>query len=180
MLGKLRMYSFTNLVSSQTGWSDGPNFRPLGDYLLGLFFENYRSTPYICATFPPSVDDVHLNFDQKWVGLFFSQIHPDPKQRKTSFEHETIKRSPQNLAGNQGCQMENFQTQNTNFGKFCRALEWIRLEYSMDVLNTYITAIWNILWSFGNLVAIWYIFPHFGIVGQDKSGNPAGNIHNIS
>jgi hypothetical protein len=31
-------------------------------------------------------------------------------------------------------------------------------------------AIWNILWSFGNLVAI---FNHFGIMCQEKSGNPA-------
>jgi hypothetical protein len=36
----------------------------------------------------------------------------------------------------------------------------------------YITAIWYILRPFGSLVAIWYIFPHFGIVCQEKSGNP--------
>jgi hypothetical protein len=27
----------------------------------------------------------------------------------------------------------------------------------------YITAIWYILWAFGNLVAVWYISPRFGI-----------------
>jgi hypothetical protein len=37
----------------------------------------------------------------------------------------------------------------------------------------YVTAIWYILGSFGKLVVIWYIFPHFGILYQEKSGNPA-------
>jgi hypothetical protein len=36
----------------------------------------------------------------------------------------------------------------------------------------YNTAIWYILWPFGNLAAIWYIFPRFGILCQEKSGNP--------
>jgi hypothetical protein len=51
--------------------------------------------------------------------------------------------------------MVNFQTKNTNLGKFWRSLEWY------------------ILWPFGNFVAIWYIFPRFGILCQVKSGNPA-------
>jgi hypothetical protein len=34
-------------------------------------------------------------------------------------------------------------------------------------------AIWYILWTLGNLVAIRYIFPRFGILCQEKSGNPA-------
>jgi hypothetical protein len=37
----------------------------------------------------------------------------------------------------------------------------------------YITAIWYILWPFGNLVAIWYIFQYFGILYQEQFGNPA-------
>jgi hypothetical protein len=37
----------------------------------------------------------------------------------------------------------------------------------------YITAIGYILWPFGKLVVIWYIFPRLGIVRQEKSGNPA-------
>jgi hypothetical protein len=37
----------------------------------------------------------------------------------------------------------------------------------------YFTVIWYILWPFGNVVAIWYIFPRFGISCQEKSGNPA-------
>jgi hypothetical protein len=28
------------------------------------------------------------------------------------------------------------------------------------------------LWLFGNVVVIWYIFPRFGILCQEKSGNP--------
>jgi hypothetical protein len=36
----------------------------------------------------------------------------------------------------------------------------------------YITAIWYILWPFGNLVAIWDSFPRFGILCQEQSGNP--------
>jgi hypothetical protein len=35
--------------------------------------------------------------------------------------------------------------------------------------------IWYILWQFGYVVAIWYIFPHFGILCQEKSGNPERN-----
>jgi hypothetical protein len=52
------------------------------------------------------------------------------------------------------------------------ALKWQRLVHLM--------AIWTILrtfgifyGNFGNLVAISYIFPHFGLLCQDKSGNPA-------
>jgi hypothetical protein len=37
----------------------------------------------------------------------------------------------------------------------------------------YITAIWYILWPIGNLVAIWYTFPRFGILCREKSGTPA-------
>jgi hypothetical protein len=40
-------------------------------------------------------------------------------------------------------------------------------------------AVWNILWIFGifndhlvNFVFIWYIFSGFGIMYQEKSGNP--------
>jgi hypothetical protein len=66
-----------------------------------------------------------------------------------------------------------FQNKNPNLGKFWRSLEWKRLEYSM--------VIWNIfrpfgilpIRSFGDLVANWYVFHHFGILCQEKSGNPA-------
>jgi hypothetical protein len=32
--------------------------------------------------------------------------------------------------------------------------------------------IWYISWSFGNVVVIWYIFHRFGILCQEKYGNP--------
>jgi hypothetical protein len=35
------------------------------------------------------------------------------------------------------------------------------------------TVIWYSLWPFGNVVVIWYIFHRFGILCQEKSGNPA-------
>jgi hypothetical protein len=35
----------------------------------------------------------------------------------------------------------------------------------------FVTAIWYMLWPFGNFVAIWYIFPRFGQLCQEKSGN---------
>jgi hypothetical protein len=43
--------------------------------------------------------------------------------------------------------------------------------------------IWNILrpfgiiyGHFGKVVVIWYIFPRFGILHQEKSGNPAHDL----
>jgi hypothetical protein len=39
----------------------------------------------------------------------------------------------------------------------------------------YFMVIWNILRTFGNTVAIWYIYPRFGTLCQEKSGNPARN-----
>jgi hypothetical protein len=39
----------------------------------------------------------------------------------------------------------------------------------------YFTFIWYILWSFVNVVVIGYIFPHFGILCQEISGNPGGH-----
>jgi hypothetical protein len=72
----------------------------------------------------------------------------------------------------QGCQMVSFQTNNPNLGKFWRALDGKILIYFM--------AIWSILQPFGifydhlvQFVFIWYIFPGFGIMSQEKSGNPA-------
>jgi hypothetical protein len=49
--------------------------------------------------------------------------------------------------------------ENVGKGKF-----WAHLEY--------ITAIWYILLSFGNFMVIWYTFSRFGILCQEKSGNP--------
>jgi hypothetical protein len=43
-------------------------------------------------------------------------------------------------------------------------------------LFVYSMAIWYNLWTLGNLVAIWYISPRFGIVCQEKSGNPGERV----
>jgi hypothetical protein len=42
----------------------------------------------------------------------------------------------------------------------------------------YFTTIWYILWSFGICIlwSFWYIFPRFGILYRDKSGNPGQYI----
>jgi hypothetical protein len=68
-----------------------------------------------------------------------------------------------------------FQTKNPNLGKFWRVLLWKILLYFMTI--------WPILRPlqifYGHLiyfVAIWYIFPRFGILDQEKSGNPAVNL----
>jgi hypothetical protein len=38
--------------------------------------------------------------------------------------------------------------------------------------------IWYILWPFGNVMVNWYIFPRFGKLCQEKSGNPVRNVKN--
>jgi hypothetical protein len=71
----------------------------------------------------------------------------------------------------QGCQMVYFQMQNSNLDKFWRTLDWKMLMYFMDI--------WNISRTFGifydRLVHFVFILVHisgFGIVHQEKSGNP--------
>jgi hypothetical protein len=71
----------------------------------------------------------------------------------------------------QGCQMVYFQTKNPNLGNYWSALDWNTL--------VYFTAVWSTLRIFGILfgdlvhfVFIWYIFSSFGIMQQEKSGNP--------
>jgi hypothetical protein len=62
-----------------------------------------------------------------------------------------------------------FQTKNPNLGKFGRALEWKRLVYTLGIWNKLPM---EILRLFGNLEAIWYVFPSFGTLCQEKSGSP--------
>jgi hypothetical protein len=69
-----------------------------------------------------------------------------------------------------------FQTKNSNLGKFWRALEWKMLVYFVVIWNIIRSSGIPILWPFGNVVVIWYIFPRFGILCQEKSGNPAHNF----
>jgi hypothetical protein len=47
----------------------------------------------------------------------------------------------------------------------------------MAIWNTYITAIWYIVWPFGNLVAVWNIFSPVLVHEIKKSGNPALSTH---
>jgi hypothetical protein len=67
--------------------------------------------------------------------------------------------------------MADFQTKNSNLGKFWRDWQWKMLVYFMTI--------GSILLLFalfcGHLVyfmAIWYILPRFGMLYQEKSGNP--------
>jgi hypothetical protein len=72
----------------------------------------------------------------------------------------------------QGCQMVSFQIQNTNFGKFWRALDW---KMSVHIFYNHLehfTATRNTLWSLCHAVIILYLFHRFGILCQEKSGNP--------
>jgi hypothetical protein len=69
--------------------------------------------------------------------------------------------------------MVSFQTENPNLGIFLRTLEW--------KMFIYLLVIWNILRTLGIflgilvilVIVIWHIFPLFGILHQEKSGNPA-------
>jgi hypothetical protein len=68
----------------------------------------------------------------------------------------------------QDCQMVYFQTKNLilgNFGGPCN----VGIFYGHLV---YSTAIWYTLWTYGIFVVIWYIFPRFGMLYREKSGNP--------
>jgi hypothetical protein len=56
-----------------------------------------------------------------------------------------------------------------NFGGSCNGIFYDHL--------VYFTAIRNILWPCGIFVVIGYIFPHFGMLYQEKSGNPVTNAH---
>jgi hypothetical protein len=78
------------------------------------------------------------------------------------------------VGGRQGCQMVYFYTKNPNLGKFWMCLQWKMLVYFM--------AIWSILRPFGIfcgrllyfMVICKVYFSRFGMLYQDKSGNPGG------
>jgi hypothetical protein len=61
-----------------------------------------------------------------------------------------------------------FHTNNTNLGIF-----WKAFELKMSV---HFTVTLYILLQFGNFVVICYIFPQFGLLYQEKSGNPAPKL----
>jgi hypothetical protein len=68
--------------------------------------------------------------------------------------------------------MVRYQTKETNLGKFWRVLEWKMLVYFIVIRNILRSFGICILWPFGNVVVIWYIFLRFGILCKEKSGNP--------
>jgi hypothetical protein len=71
----------------------------------------------------------------------------------------------------QGCQTAYSQTKNPNLGKFWRVLQCKVLVYFMAI--SFIVLPFGIFC--GNLVnftVVWYIFSRFGVLFQDKSGNP--------
>jgi hypothetical protein len=89
------------------------------------------------------------------------------------------KKYTENWPRKQGCQIVNFQTKNPKLGKLggsCNGICWyIHIYIGMYVYmdkglfhchSTYFVVYWYILWLFG-------IFPPFGILCQEKSGNLA-------
>jgi hypothetical protein len=62
----------------------------------------------------------------------------------------------------QGCQTVCFS--NPNLGEFWGALQWKIL--------VYVKTIRNMLWPFGIFCDNSLYYPHFGILYQEKSGNP--------
>jgi hypothetical protein len=69
------------------------------------------------------------------------------------------------------CRVARWFVFNSNLGKFWRVLEWKMMVYFMPSWNILQLCIWYTLWSLGNFVVIWYIFPRFGIFSQEKYGN---------
>jgi hypothetical protein len=65
-----------------------------------------------------------------------------------------------------------FRTKNPNLGKFLEglAMEDVGIFYGHLV---HLTVFWYILWTFGIYCGNWVYFPRFGILYQEKSGNPA-------
>jgi hypothetical protein len=80
--------------------------------------------------------------------------------------------------------MVRLQTKNPNLGKFWRVLQWKMLVYFMDtwsILRSFVifyghlvhfTVFCCILWIFGIVCCNLAYFPRFGILYQEKSGNP--------
>jgi hypothetical protein len=65
-----------------------------------------------------------------------------------------------------------FQTKNPNLGKFWRVLQWKMLVYFMDTWSILRSFVIGILLTFGIVRGNLVYFPRFGILYQEKSGNP--------
>jgi hypothetical protein len=57
-----------------------------------------------------------------------------------------------------------------NFGGSCYG------KYFMTIWSTYFTVIGNTLWPFGIFCSNLVYFPRFGILDQEKSGNPGRQV----
>jgi hypothetical protein len=70
--------------------------------------------------------------------------------------------------------MVHFQTKPPSFGTFRKAFEWKIFVIIYDRL-AYFVAVCFILWQFGYI--LWSLLHclHFGVLCQEKSGNPAGD-----
>jgi hypothetical protein len=83
------------------------------------------------------------------------------------------RKNGQTRATEQGCQLVYFRTKNSNLGKIWWTLTWNMLVYFITIWNILRPSGIHILWPYGKLPVLWFIFPHFGILYQEKSGNPA-------
>jgi hypothetical protein len=72
----------------------------------------------------------------------------------------------------QGCQMAHFQTIPTVLVHFENAFEWKSLKMFYDHMVCFVTT-WCILLQIGIFCVQLLRNPHFGILCQEKSGNPA-------
>jgi hypothetical protein len=76
---------------------------------------------------------------------------------------------------NQGCQMVYFQAKNSNLGKIWRALEWktFGIFYGQKFYGrlAYLPNCHLVI----DIVVVLYIFPRFGTLCPEKSGNPDTN-----
>jgi hypothetical protein len=64
-----------------------------------------------------------------------------------------------------------FQTKNPNLGRLWRVLQWKMMVYFKDTL-VHFTVFCYILWTFGIVRGNLAYFYRFGILYQEKSGNP--------
>jgi hypothetical protein len=67
--------------------------------------------------------------------------------------------------------MAYFQTKYPNLGKFWRALDRKMLIYFIAIWNIFRT-FWKFYGHLEQFLLIWYIFSGFGIMYQERSGNP--------
>jgi hypothetical protein len=71
----------------------------------------------------------------------------------------------------QGCQMVSFWNQKLQFGQNLEGLRWENVAIFCSHLESFMN-IWDILWPFGTFCVHLVPFSGFGIMRQEKSGNP--------